>query len=122
MSKIMHEDAQQTDVKKIIISSTVDGLSDYFSLKQPELGRHHTGFLTIPYESSFLLLSADEEENDPTIYQYDSAEEEFHPLPVNMTKPLCELYPIDPWRNERRCVTPMLVDLDMFPACTVDRP
>ena len=113
MSKIMHEDAQQTDVKKIIISSTVDGLSNYFSLKQPELGRHHTGFLTIPYESSFLLLSADEEENDPTIYQYDSAEEEFHPLPVNMTKPLCRY---------GGCATPMLVDLDMFPTCTLDRP
>ena len=113
----MHEVAHHTEMKKtIIVSSTADRLTYYFTFKQT------TGFLTIPYGSSFLLLSADEEENDPTIYQYDSAEEEFHPLPVNMTKPLCELYQIDPWRNERRCGTPMLVDLDMFPTCTVDRP
>ena len=107
----MHEDAHHR--VEIIVSSTADGLSDYFSLKLK------TGFLTIPYGSSFLLLSTDEEENDPTIYQYDSAEEEFHPLPVNMTKPLCEPTETRPYRS---CATPMLVDLDMFPTCTVDRP
>ena len=99
--------------KKIIVISTADRLTYYFSFKQT------TGFLTIPYGSSFLLLSADDM-NDPTIYKYDSAEEEFHPLPVNMTKPLCE--PKERWHNERRCATPILVDLDMFPTCTVDRP
>ena len=103
----MHEVAHHTEMKKtIIVSSTADRLTYYFTFKQT------TGFLTIPYGSSFLLLSADDE-NDPTIYQYDSAEEEFHPLPVKMTKPLCRY---------GGCAMPMLVDLDMFPTCTVDRP
>ena len=45
---------------------------------------------------------------DPTIYQYNAAEEEWKTLPVNMSKPLYGEIPI-------------LIDLDMFQMCTVDR-
>ena len=58
---------------------------------------------TIPYGSTFLLFNSD----DTTIYQYNDEEEEFHPMPVNMSKPLDG-------------ATPILVDLDIFPFCIGD--
>ena len=58
---------------------------------------------TIPYESTFLLFNSD----DTTIYQYNDDEEEFHPMPVNMSKPLDG-------------ATPIVVDLDIFPICRGD--
>ena len=58
---------------------------------------------TIPYGSTFLLFNSD----DITIYQYDDDEEEFHPMPVNMSKPLDG-------------ATPIVVYLDIFPICRGD--
>ena len=57
--------------------------------------------VTIPYGSTFLLASY------PTVYQYNAAEEEFRPM-VNMTE--------RPYGG----VAPIIVDLNMFPACTED--
>ena len=57
----------------------------------------------IPYGSTFLLASY------PTVYQYNAAEEEFRPM-VNMTE--------RPYGGV--ALAPIIVDLNMFPACTED--
>jgi len=87
-------------VVKFIFPETADGLAGY--LDYSWLGSIHT----IPYGSSFLFLH-NTTNIDPTIYQYNAAEEEFTTLPVNMSKPVNGAIPI-------------LVDLDMFPACAED--
>ena len=96
----MHLDAHMTVAQLLYLSETANDLPDSI--------RYDKGFPTVPYGSSFLLFNSQYDGvNDPTIYRYDAAEEEFHPLAVNMSEPL-------------NAATPILVDLDMFPGCSVD--
>ena len=97
----MHLDAHKTVAQLLYLSKTANDLPDSI--------RYDKGFPTVPYGSSFLLFNSYDGANDPTIYRYDAAEEEFHPLAVNMSEPL-------------NGATPILVDLDMFPGCSVDAP
>ena len=94
---------------KFIFPETAANLAGYFDCSWMD------SIHTLPYESSFLIaLNKSEWYNsqlvnpEHTIYQYNAAEEEFTTLPVNMSKPLYGEIPI-------------LVDLDMFKTCTVDR-
>ena len=85
---------------QFIFSKTADGLAGYFT----DYEFYDTGIATIPYGSSFLLLS--HSDFTPTIYQYNAAEEEWKTLPKNMSKPFSDI--------------PILIDLDMFPVCAED--
>ena len=64
------------------------------------MDRAFSNVFTIPYGSSFLLF----EPEDPTIYQFNEYDEQFQPMPVNMSVPLDG-------------ATPLIVDLDIFSIC-----
>ena len=91
---------------QFVFPKTADGLAGYFDYSWMDF------IYTMPYGSSFLFLYNTSEwgwsvGTDHTIYQYNAAEEDFTTLPVNMSKPVNGAIPI-------------LVDLDMFPACAED--
>ena len=57
---------------------------------------------TVPYEASFLLFDSE----STTFYKYGSAEEEFLPMPVKMSRAIGD------------AGTPIIVNLDNFPTST----